>query len=344
MPRFEVFVPAAPPKLPIDLTLRIDAEHWLAALKTGLQRIGEAQMANNVLCDIQADGSIHVTDPDNGRVFRIQELPQAQVTAAPAPPPVAPAAVSAPAARPPPPPSPAPAPAPRPMPAPARPAPPPVAAAPRPAPAPAPAPEARRPSSQVDRVEVAREPTSPPQKPIGRITQIIKAEDVLAELFLEVAELESISDRKQGLSFLLDLAMRSIGCEAGSVFTADLGAPDLSFAAARGPTADKLLALGLKVPIGVGIVGFCAQENVCLAVSDAQKDPRFHRAVSEAVGYETRSLLCAPVARQGTVLGALEVLNKKDGKPFGQKDLAVLSYLAAQAARFLERLSPNPFH
>lgn len=287
MPRFEVFVPAAPPKLPIDLTLRIDAEHWLAALKTGLQRLGETQMTNNVLCDIQGDGSIHVTDPDSGRVFRIQELAQPQVTTAPAP---------------------------------------------------------RRPSSQVDRVEVAREPTSPPRKPIGRITQTVRTEDVLADLFLAVAELGSITDRTKGLGDLLDLAMRSIGCEAGSVFTTDLGAADLTFAVARGPSADKLLALGLKVPMGVGIVGFCALENVCLAVSDAQKDPRFHRAVSQAVGYETRSLLCAPVAYQGKVLGALEVLNKRDGKPFGQEDLAILSYLAAQAATFLERLSPNPFH
>lgn len=342
MPRFEVFVPAAPPKVPIDLTLRIDAEHWLAALKTGLQRLGEAQMANNVLCDIQGDGTIHVTDPDSGRVFRIQELPQAQVTAPPAPPPVAPAQVVAPAGRPPPPPSTAPAPPPPAAPpraAPAAPRPP----APPPAPPAQPASGARRPSSQVDRVEEAREPTSPPHQPIGRITQVIKTEDVLADLFLEVAELEAIQDRRKGLEFVLDLAMRSTGCEAGSVFTADLGALDLSFAVARGPTADKLLALGLKVPMGVGIVGFCAQENVCLAVSDAQRDPRFHRAVSEAVGYETRSLLCAPVALQGKVLGALEVLNKRGGKPFGEKDVAVLSYLAAQAARFLERISPDPF-
>lgn len=349
MPRFEVFVPAAPPKLPIDLTLRIDAEHWLAALKTGLQRIGEAQMANNVLCDIQGDGSIHVTDPDSGRVFRIQELPQAQVTAPPAPPPVAPAPVAAPAGRPPPPPSTAPAPGP--VPAPRGPQPAGPQALPRAPASPPPAtplvqappPAVRRPSAQVDRVEEAKEPTAPPAKPIGRVTQVIKTEDVLADLFLEVAELEGIGDRRQGLEFLLDLAMRSIGCEAGSVFIADLGASDLSFAAARGPTAERILALGLKVPMGVGLVGFCAMENVCVAVSDAQKDPRFYRAVSEAVGYETRSLLCAPVAHQGKVLGALEVLNKRGGKAFAEKDLAVLSYLAAQAARFLERLSPNPF-
>lgn len=342
MPRFEVFVPAAPPKVPIDLTLRIDAEHWLAALKTGLQRLGEGQMTNNVLCDIQADGSIHVTDPDSGRVFRILELPQPVATAAPPPPPVASAPVDAPAARPPPPmapPAPAgpvasPGPSPRPSPQ--------GGGAPVGWPTPiapqAPAPTGHRPSSQVDRVEVSREPTAPPGKPIGRITQVIKVEDVLAELFLEVSELASIQDRKRGLGFLLDLAMRSIGCEAGSVFLTDLGTADLSFAVVRGPTADKLMALGLKVPMGVGLVGFCAQEDVCVAVSDAEKDPRFYRAVSEAVGYETRSLLCAPVAHRGTVRGALEVLNKKGGKPFSERDLAILSYLAAQAAGFLERL------
>jgi GAF domain-containing protein len=161
---------------------------------------------------------------------------------------------------------------------------------------------------------------------------------VLAELFLEVTELESMRDRVQGLGFVLDLAMRTIGCETGSAFTVNLAEQELAFTVVRGPTAEKLMALGLKVPVGVGVVGFCVQENVALAVSDAKEDPRFYPAVSEAVGYETRSLLCAPVASKGIVLGALEVLNKKGGKPFSEKDLAVLSYLAAQTARFLTRL------
>ena len=177
-----------------------------------------------------------------------------------------------------------------------------------------------------------------PPRPIGRLVATTRAEDVLAELFLEVSDLGQMQDRKLGLEFVLDNALRIIGCEAGSVFTADLGRRDLSFEVVRGPTADKLMSLGLKVPIGVGVVGFCAQENVCVAVSDVEKDPRFYRAVSEATGYQTRSLLCAPMARQGRVVGCLEVLNKKGGKPYDQKDMAVLSYLAAQAAAFLARI------
>jgi len=320
MARFEVFVPAAPPKVPVDLTLRLEADHWLGALKTGLGRLGESQASNNILCDIQADGSIHVTDPDSGRVFRILELPA--IT------PVGPTPVVA--AAPPPP----------------APAPPPAAVAPPPAPAapsaavapPSPSPPAPAPVTPPAEAAPPAEPKPTPSRTIGRLMAAVKAEDVLAELFLEVSDLGQIQDRKAGLGFLLDNAMRIIGCEAGSVFTADLGRQDLSFEVVRGPTADKLLALGLKVPIGVGVVGFCAQENVCLAVSDVEKDSRFYRAVSEATGYQTRSLLCAPMARQGRVVGCLEVLNKKGGKPYDQKDMAVLSYLAAQAASFLARI------
>jgi signal transduction protein with GAF and PtsI domain len=183
-----------------------------------------------------------------------------------------------------------------------------------------------------------RTPLLTPSRPIGRISVTVRAEDLLADLFLEMGDMSRFTDRQAGLGFALDAAMRVIGCEAGSVFTADLGRKDLCFEVVRGPTADKLKALGLRVPIGVGIVGFCAQENVSLAVSDAEKDPRFYRAVSEATGYQTRSLLCAPMARHGQVVGCLEVLNKKGGKLFDQKDLAVLSYLAAQAASFLGRV------
>jgi len=335
MARYEVFVPAAPPKVPIDLTLRLEADHWLGALKTGLGRLGETQAANNILCDIQADGSIHVTDPDSGRVFRIVELPAiTPVGPIPvAPPPRAPGLAPPPVASAPRPAAPIPAPASYPPPPAKAPAP----AAPRIEAAPAPRP-ATRPSAEAGRVVEAKTPVSAPAHPIGRLMAAVRAEDVLAELFLEVSDLGQMQDRKTGLAFVLDNALRIIGCEAGSVFTADLGRQDLSFEVVRGPSADKLMELGLRIPIGVGVVGFCAQENVCLAVSDVEKDPRFYRAVSEATGYQTRSLLCAPMARQGRVVGCLEVLNKKGAKPYDQKDMAVLSYLAAQAASFLARI------
>jgi GAF domain-containing protein len=183
---------------------------------------------------------------------------------------------------------------------------------------------------------VAR-PSQPQPARIGR-THREAREDLLAELFEAASRLEGQRDRKAGLGFLLDLAMEKLRCEAGSVFLAPLGEDDLEFAVVRGPRATELASARMTVPVGVGIVGFCAQENVCLAVSDAQKDRRFHKAISDAIGYETRSLLCAPIAREGRVLGALEVMNKAGGAAFDEGDLAVLAYLSAQAAEFLHRL------
>jgi GAF domain-containing protein len=268
MPRYEVSCPAAPSSLPEGAAVRLDAEHWLGAYKAALARVGVAAVPH-VLCDVQADGSIHVTDPAGGAVWRIRELG----AEAPAVPPVpAPAAASGGGAT-----------------APARPG-----------------------------------PTR-------------TADELLAELFERAGEAAGLA-RDAALAFLLDLALEEVDAEAGSILLSRGAAGrELEFAVVRGPRAKELLALRTVVPVGVGIVGFCVRENVCLAVSDAERDPRFHRAISEALGYPTRSLLCAPIARKGQVLGAIEVLNRRGGLPFGQAELAALAYLAHRAAEHVAR-------
>jgi GAF domain-containing protein len=187
-------------------------------------------------------------------------------------------------------------------------------------------------------VEEVTGPGEPLPNPIGRIALEEPGSDVLADVFFRAAELNQKTDRDEGLRFVLDLAMDKVRCDAGSVLLGRFQAGDLVFVVARGPKADEILRLRLSVPFGKGIVGFSAQENVCLAVSDAEKDPRFYRAVSEAVGYATRSALCAPIASGGRVHGALELLNKGSGA-FTAADLAVLSYLGAKAGEFLERVA-----
>jgi hypothetical protein len=263
MPRFEVFCPAAPPAVPGDVALRVEAEHWLGALKAGLQKVGLARSMANLLCDVQADGSIHVSDPAGGGIFRIRELRG----------------------------------------------------------------EASPPTS-------APLPASPRGAGGGAKEEKRQTEDALAELFAAVADLARL-DRRAALERVLDLALEEVDAEAGSILLLGAGRRTLEFAVARGPRAKELVELGAALPVGAGLAGFCVREDVCLAVSDAERDPRFHRAISEAIGYPVRSLLCAPIARRGEVLGALEVLNKRGGAPFGAHDLAVVSYLAHQAAEIL---------
>jgi hypothetical protein len=256
VPRYEVFVPAAPPAVPRDATFVVEGDHWLGALRAGLARLGGAKGSPSLLCDVKPDGSIHVTDVASGAALRIREVE-------------------------------------------------------------------------------ARAPPAPPPARVGRPGAPAPSGDVLSLVFARVPALKQLP-RRAALEAVLDLALEHADCEAGTLFLAD-AAGALRFEVVRGPRAEELERLGLTIPPGVGIAGFSAQERVCVAVSDAAKDPRFHRAVSQAIGYATRSLLCAPMTRGARVLGVLEVLNRRGGAAFGPTDVAVVSYLALQAAELAER-------
>lgn len=82
MPKFEVFIPAADEQS-FNVTFRVDAANWMAALKTGMQKLGEqGATTRNVLVDVQEDNSVHVTEPVSGRVFQIREMTDAESAAA----------------------------------------------------------------------------------------------------------------------------------------------------------------------------------------------------------------------------------------------------------------------
>jgi hypothetical protein len=284
--QFEVYVPESPPNLPAALTLRVDAAHWLAALKAGLARFGLPQPPAHVLCDIQADGSVHVTDPESGQVFRIHEL-GAQAPAAPeaAPPIVAP----------------------------------------------------ERPASVADRVEEAPVPAQPPPGRIGRKIGPVGTGTLLTELFARSGGLLEADDRRSVLAACLELALQYTNAEAGAAFVVEPDTGDLLFESARGPRAAEVMRLGMHIPMGLGLVGFCAQERVCVAVSDAAHHPRWFRGIAEAVGYEARSVLCAPIVHDGELQGALQVLNRKGGTPFGPTDVTVVTYLASRAGEWMAK-------
>lgn len=408
MAKYEVFLPAAR-EGDFNLTLKVDADNWMAALKAGLKKLGEqgAQVAN-LLVDIMEDNSIHVTDSISGRVFRIVELEESAAAPAPiplsqpAPIPLAqpapiplsqpapakdartvmdalpggetPTPRDLPAVEAPPEPEPVrpakkaakPAPTPE-KPAPAKPAKKSAAAAPAARPhepavttparpqakaaepakarapekpaekkAPPPPPPSRE--AEAKSVQQVDKPSEPIHGPIGRTRTQTHIEDILSDLFERTQEAFGLEQEK-GLTFLLDLALEKIPAESGSVFVSDFGANDLSLGTARGPKAAELKRLKLRMPMGVGIVGFCAQEAVSLAISDTQKDPRFYKNVSQKLGYDTKSILCAPMVSDGRTFGCIEVINKKGTSHFTDTELAILAYVAHQGAKYLEQTS-----
>ena len=194
-------------------------------------------------------------------------------------------------------------------------------------------------------VEELVQPIRPATGSIGRAksspniakTQRQETEEILPDIIMRVVDLGAKKQIEDAMEFVLDLVMEKVPCEAGSVLRADGATGDLTFVAARGPKAKEILQSKLVVPAGSGIAGFCAAEGVSVAMSDVEKDPRFYAEVGARVGYATRSMLCAPMMTHGRSFGCVQVINRKGGPQFMEHEVGVITYLAHQAALFMNQ-------
>lgn len=95
--------------------------------------------------------------------------------------------------------------------------------------------------------------------------------------------------------------------------------------------------LEIQLPIGVGIAGKVAQIGTTMNISDPQQHPDFNREIDRRTGYQTRSILAAPVRdRTGTIVGVAQVLNKRDRDSFTAADAKMLEQFAPQLGIILE--------
>lgn len=122
---------------------------------------------------------------------------------------------------------------------------------------------------------------------------------------------------------------RHVGAEGGAVFLIDESRDELRCHASTGPSP----ITGLRLKRSEGIVGRCVRDNECAIVRDVAKDSSFDSSIDAVVGYQTRSLLCAPLRIQDSPLGAIELVNKRGGSGlFEHSDLQLLRTLAHSAA------------
>lgn len=449
---YEVFIPAKPNDDGFDTTITVEADNWMSALKSGLERTGQGSDIRNVMCDIKDDNSIHVTDATTRRVFVLKEVDDSvtddaaqtekiditklsspkkdekttqPLSPTPETPPNAfsgnkpstqpqfrpetpaekpsvspletkptshkketppntfnadvpktqpqfreqmPQESPPPAAKEPPKSQPPPQAAKQ---APAQSKPPEQAKQPPPQKPPTQNEFAKRESSQqfaagglaetswtsadgrisigsatyeaLQREEpsakVVRETRSPsgtrPAVDVSRLEEESSvSQNILEEVFLETQRIHEGMEMEDVIAFSMDLSLEKISAEAGSIMFADLTGTEMYFATARGPKAKQVM--DFRIPMGVGLVGFCVREGVSLAISDAEKDPRFYKEISEALGYETKNLCCAPIQHEGRVYGAIELLNKS--RAFLPNEVSALTYIASQLAKYIHDL------
>ncbi|MBN2357976.1 MAG: GAF domain-containing protein [Deltaproteobacteria bacterium] len=164
----------------------------------------------------------------------------------------------------------------------------------------------------------------------------IDLDQVLGELFERIQELYcEHPDRDSVVGTLLDLALEKVPADAGTFYLADISSHDLLFASVRGPRSVEILHSGLRVPIGHGVAGFCAQEGVAMAIGDAQRDPRFAREIGDKIGYAAHSMACAPLDKGGRCFGVLQLINRVGATCFSAADLDILVAIARQGVELL---------
>ena len=137
------------------------------------------------------------------------------------------------------------------------------------------------------------------------------------------------------LETLLDLVMSSaaelLDAEASSLLLVDEETGELVFKVLA--RDDEAHLSGRRLPPGQGIAGWVVENGEPVAISNPSEDPRFYAGIDEATGGRTRSLLAVPLDVRSSVIGVVEVTNKRgDGAGFTEQDVALAVALAHQAA------------
>ncbi len=137
------------------------------------------------------------------------------------------------------------------------------------------------------------------------------------------------------LDTIVAVATKSTHAEGGSLLLVTDDREHLVFEAVHGEKADELAKF--KLQMGQGIAGFVATTGQPLCVSDVAESEQWDKSISEAIQFETRSILAVPVMAGSRIVGVLEVVNRAGGEGFGQADIELLSQFAQIAGAAVDK-------
>ncbi len=177
------------------------------------------------------------------------------------------------------------------------------------------------------------------QEALGKEQLVQEAEKRAAQLqaLNEIAkELSSTLDLERLLQLIMRRAVELLNAEAGSLFLTDAASGDLVFRVVHGGAEDLV---GTHIPAGAGIVGEAATTGQPVIVNKVKGDQRWFQDLDKTTGFSTESLLAVPLCTQDCSLGVLELINRRDGSPFQDEDVELLTTFAAQAAVAIDMAS-----
>ncbi len=155
---------------------------------------------------------------------------------------------------------------------------------------------------------------------------------VRLKILLDVIKgMSAETDFDRLLQLIMEETTRAMEADRSTLFLVDRERGELWSRVAQG-----LQEKEIRFKLHLGIAGHVATTGEMLNIPEAYDDPRFNQAVDRQTGYRTKTILCMPVrTKAGTIVGVLQVLNKRSGV-FTTADEEMLDALSAQAAIALE--------
>ena len=128
------------------------------------------------------------------------------------------------------------------------------------------------------------------------------------------------------VSRIMQTAQIAVNASAASLLLLDNRNQKLYFKIANGPAGPELKRLHISRQSG--IAGWIVRNGKPLLVNDAEKNRNFYRQIDQVTGFQTKSIIGAPIVIDDKVAGVIEVLNKNDGSLFSRADLSVMLEVA----------------
>lgn len=150
------------------------------------------------------------------------------------------------------------------------------------------------------------------------------------------ALINSSLDPAEVRKIAVETVPRCVGADVASLLLIDEKTGELYFEVASGASVETLKTIRLKP--GEGVAGWVARRGGAIIVDDVRNDRRFTASVDNRTGYETRTMIVAPVATGEKLWGVLQVINKLEGT-FTEDDLDLVRALADQVAVAIENAS-----
>lgn len=136
------------------------------------------------------------------------------------------------------------------------------------------------------------------------------------------------------LEAIVHTAAGVFGASAASICLVDAVTGELVYQAAWGAGAREIV--GVRLPPRRGIAGGVVATGTGEAVPDCRGDPRFAATIATGTGYVPHTMLVVPLIQGERPIGALSLLDRRDGRAYDQDDIEPAKLFATLTVKSLE--------